>query len=86
MRIIYPHCEFCYLTHVSLKNRRAIRHAGDYGALLLCDDRFGSPATQASLSAWLRPHVTRHASFGQTLGGCVALCDARLDTRVTQKD
>jgi regulator of telomere elongation helicase 1 len=36
---------------------RVIRHRNDWGAILLCDPRFGSDTVRNQLSRWLRPHV-----------------------------
>lgn len=42
---------------------RAIRHRNDYGAVLLCDDRFGSADVRGRLSKWLRPFMKVFADF-----------------------
>ncbi|XP_075234780.1 regulator of telomere elongation helicase 1 homolog isoform X2 [Lycorma delicatula] len=42
---------------------RVIRHAKDFGAIILCDSRFGSMQTTKSLSKWLRPHI-KNCKFG----------------------
>ncbi|KAM3588915.1 Regulator of telomere elongation helicase 1 [Umbelopsis sp. WA50703] len=44
---------------------RVIRHRNDYGAILLCDERFGSTAIINQLSAWLRDHVKIYRDFGE---------------------
>lgn len=44
-----------------------IRHANDYGAILLLDDRFAD--ADRSLSAWLRPAVLRPPTFAAALSG-----------------
>lgn len=36
---------------------RAIRHAGDYAAVLLVDERYGAPHIQAKLSGWVRRRI-----------------------------
>jgi len=36
---------------------RVIRHRNDYGAIILCDQRFAQPSVQNQLSLWLRPRV-----------------------------
>jgi len=41
---------------------RVIRHKDDYGAVLLCDQRFRPDG----LSSWIRPHVKNATSFGAT--------------------
>ncbi|XP_043267015.1 regulator of telomere elongation helicase 1 homolog isoform X2 [Venturia canescens] len=43
---------------------RIIRHRNDYGAILLCDCRFGSTQFKSQLSAWLRPHIKHFNNFG----------------------
>lgn len=43
---------------------RVIRHRGDYGAILLCDQRFGSADLIQQLSAWVRPRVQTFSKFG----------------------
>jgi len=48
---------------------RVIRHRKDYGAILLCDYRFGS--INKDLSRWLQPHVKHYndaSSFGRVIG------------------
>eukprot|EP00698_Gefionella_okellyi_P017870 TRINITY_DN5291_c0_g1_i2.p1 TRINITY_DN5291_c0_g1~~TRINITY_DN5291_c0_g1_i2.p1 ORF type:complete len:797 (+),score=176.93 TRINITY_DN5291_c0_g1_i2:1244-3634(+) len=44
---------------------RVIRHRFDYGAILLCDERFANKAHRDQLSLWLRPHVVECADFGR---------------------
>lgn len=46
---------------------RVIRHINDFGAVLLCDERFRRKDVRESLSHWLRPHVRTPTSFGQGL-------------------
>ena len=36
---------------------RVIRHQKDYGAVILCDERFSNVSQQKGMSAWLRPHI-----------------------------
>ena len=36
---------------------RVIRHRNDYGAIILCDERFGYSSNRNQISAWLRPHI-----------------------------
>ena len=47
---------------------RVIRHKGDYGAILLCDERYSSPRAQKNISSWLQPHVRTCAGFGEISG------------------
>ncbi|KAG2187398.1 hypothetical protein INT44_005086 [Umbelopsis vinacea] len=44
---------------------RVIRHRNDYGAILLCDERFGNPSIIAQLSAWIRGYVKVYQNFGE---------------------
>ncbi|GAQ79984.1 Helicase [Klebsormidium nitens] len=46
---------------------RVIRHRNDYGAIILCDERFGQNNMQNQLSLWLRPYLRRHSKFGEAL-------------------
>jgi hypothetical protein len=46
---------------------RVIRHKNDYGAILLCDQRFEGFSFQAALSSWVRPHIKKHSSFGSMI-------------------
>ncbi|XP_067000771.2 regulator of telomere elongation helicase 1 homolog [Anabrus simplex] len=43
---------------------RVIRHAKDYGAVLLCDSRFDNNNIKKQLSAWLQPHIKTYTDFG----------------------
>ena len=36
---------------------RVIRHRSDWGAVLLCDERFAAPKHMQCLSSWIRPHI-----------------------------
>ena len=51
---------------------RVIRHRHDYGAIILCDERFGHPSTIAMLSVWVRPHVFVHQKFGEAQASLVS--------------
>ena len=44
---------------------RVIRHRNDYGAIILCDERFGHVQNRNQLSSWLRPHTKVHRKFGE---------------------
>lgn len=59
---------------------RVIRHANDYGAILLCDYRFGNAAFKQKLSAWLRPHIKVFPNFG------IALRSIREFYRMAEQD
>ncbi|XP_057860129.2 regulator of telomere elongation helicase 1 homolog isoform X2 [Cryptomeria japonica] len=43
---------------------RVIRHRHDYGAIILCDERFAHSNTQNQMSLWLRPHIKCYRKFG----------------------
>jgi regulator of telomere elongation helicase 1 len=45
---------------------RVIRHRRDYGAIILCDERFNNDNVRKQLSKWLRDHVRDPGSFGAT--------------------
>ncbi|CAG8485472.1 5906_t:CDS:10 [Ambispora gerdemannii] len=47
---------------------RVIRHHKDFGAILLCDERFAAPPTIAQLPVWIRPLVKVYDNFGQIHG------------------
>ncbi|XP_033485941.1 regulator of telomere elongation helicase 1 isoform X1 [Epinephelus lanceolatus] len=46
---------------------RVIRHKEDYGAILLCDQRFKSSDVRTQLPSWVRPHVRLYGSFGNVI-------------------
>lgn len=48
---------------------RVIRHRKDFGAILLCDERFGNAGTIGQLSKWLRGRVSVSSAFGEVQGG-----------------
>ena len=45
---------------------RVIRHKFDYGAILLCDERFAYSMQRSSLSKWIQPLVQVHQRFGES--------------------
>lgn len=49
---------------------RVIRHKNDYGAILLCDNRFNNPRQKNQLSKWLQGHLNeaQHSNFGPLIG------------------
>lgn len=47
---------------------RVVRHRRDYGAIILCDERFMRENIQSTLSRWIRPSVTGCDNFGQVCG------------------
>ncbi|KAK9515874.1 hypothetical protein VZT92_026476 [Zoarces viviparus] len=46
---------------------RVIRHKEDYGAILLCDQRFKGSGARAQLPSWVRPYVRQYESFGNVI-------------------
>jgi regulator of telomere elongation helicase 1 len=38
---------------------RVIRHKDDYGAVILCDERFSQPQSISQLPGWMRSHVKK---------------------------
>lgn len=44
---------------------RVIRHKRDYGAIILCDERFSRSNVQSDLSKWLRSYVHVHKTYGK---------------------
>ncbi|KAH3763704.1 regulator of telomere elongation helicase 1 [Pelomyxa schiedti] len=46
---------------------RVIRHIADFGAILLCDERFSRPKLREALSRWLRPCLQSFQTWGDTL-------------------
>ncbi|KAL9654203.1 hypothetical protein ABK040_000785 [Willaertia magna] len=44
---------------------RIIRHRYDYGAVVLCDERFATQNQRQQLSRWLQPHVKVTSNFGE---------------------
>jgi regulator of telomere elongation helicase 1 len=47
---------------------RVIRHRNDYGAILLCDDRFAQQSIISQLSSWIREYVQVYNNFGEVQG------------------
>lgn len=46
---------------------RVIRHRKDYGAILLCDERFAGESSLRQLPVWVRPHVNKYDVFGRAI-------------------
>ncbi|XP_078320008.1 regulator of telomere elongation helicase 1-like isoform X2 [Crassostrea virginica] len=46
---------------------RVIRHRKDYGAILLCDERFAGESAIRQLPVWVRPQVKKYDVFGRAL-------------------
>ncbi|XP_046578791.1 LOW QUALITY PROTEIN: regulator of telomere elongation helicase 1-like [Haliotis rubra] len=51
---------------------RVIRHKQDFGAILLCDTRFGSGEALAQLPVWVRPYVKKPLNFGHSIRDMMA--------------
>ncbi|RKP36317.1 helicase C-terminal domain-containing protein, partial [Dimargaris cristalligena] len=47
---------------------RVIRHKNDFGAIILCDERFASAKIRSELPAWIQPYVQVHQQFGTSIG------------------
>ncbi|EDV23136.1 uncharacterized protein TRIADDRAFT_27892 [Trichoplax adhaerens] len=45
---------------------RVIRHRNDYGAIILCDERFNQKDSISQLPKWLKDYVQAYGSFGLT--------------------
>jgi hypothetical protein len=43
---------------------RVIRHRNDYGAIILCDERFAWPKNKFGLSKWIHPFLKEMRGFG----------------------
>ncbi|XP_074285300.1 regulator of telomere elongation helicase 1 homolog isoform X2 [Silene latifolia] len=46
---------------------RVIRHRHDYGAIILCDERFATSHRQAQVSRWIQPHIKCYSKFGDVV-------------------
>ncbi|XP_063315559.1 regulator of telomere elongation helicase 1 [Pelobates fuscus] len=46
---------------------RVIRHQQDYGAIFLCDHRFGHNDARSQLPSWVRPYVRTYDNFGHII-------------------
>ncbi|KAI4329268.1 hypothetical protein L6164_021552 [Bauhinia variegata] len=46
---------------------RVIRHRHDYGAIILCDERFTHPHRQSQMSRWIQPHIKNYSKFGEVV-------------------
>ncbi len=47
---------------------RVIRHRRDYGAIIMCDERFQTAGSRKQLSNWLRGLVQVYPNFGAVSG------------------
>ncbi|KAH8091146.1 ATP-dependent DNA helicase [Aureococcus anophagefferens] len=57
---------------------RAIRHKGDFGAVLLCDERFASRGKRAMLSKWIDDSLKTPATFQEAEDGLRAVAAPKL--------
>ncbi|XP_047157903.1 regulator of telomere elongation helicase 1 homolog isoform X1 [Vigna umbellata] len=46
---------------------RVIRHRHDYGAIILCDERFSHQHRLSQVSRWLQPHIKCFSRFGEVV-------------------
>nr|XP_047125665.1 regulator of telomere elongation helicase 1 isoform X2 [Hydra vulgaris]XP_047125666.1 regulator of telomere elongation helicase 1 isoform X2 [Hydra vulgaris] len=44
---------------------RVIRHKNDFGAILLCDERFCQPSAKEHLPSWIKQQTKEYKDFGQ---------------------
>lgn len=42
---------------------RVIRHIGDWGSIIFCDERYSNYNIKSQLSAWLQPHIKIYDQF-----------------------
>ena len=54
-----------------------IRHKDDYGAVILCDERFGSQRLSSQLSKWLRDDVVSYPTYGGATSSLAQFFKAR---------
>jgi regulator of telomere elongation helicase 1 len=47
---------------------RVIRHLNDFGAIILCDERFNYSSSQSQMPVWVRPYVRSYSAFGEVQG------------------
>lgn len=58
---------------------RVIRHRKDYGAIILCDERFQQSSVRHQLSKWLRDKVEFHPNFGAASGSLTKFFKAQAE-------
>lgn len=46
---------------------RVIRHKNDYGAILLCDERFSQMSSISQLPGWMRGHIKKISEYNLAL-------------------
>uniref|UniRef100_A0A667ZDY7 ATP-dependent DNA helicase DDX11 n=1 Tax=Myripristis murdjan TaxID=586833 RepID=A0A667ZDY7_9TELE len=67
MSYLDKHLQLWYIfTHISppVSKGRAIRHRGDYAAIVLCDRRYSRPSTLSKLPNWIKDQTNTHTTFG----------------------
>lgn len=42
---------------------RVIRHKNDYGAIILCDERFSQASSISQLPNWMRSHIKKMSDY-----------------------
>lgn len=60
---------------------RVIRHCKDFGAILLCDERFTQPHVVKQLPVWVRPFVNPEKLFGKTQSNLVTFFKTMRDSK-----
>ncbi|KAJ7524999.1 hypothetical protein O6H91_17G031600 [Diphasiastrum complanatum] len=64
---------------------RIIRHKADYGAIILCDERYAQSSAQSQMSLWLRPHIKCYSKFGDATFTLTRFFREKEPMRVPQK-
>ncbi|XP_024528457.1 Fanconi anemia group J protein isoform X2 [Selaginella moellendorffii] len=78
---------YCYQAFRALNQAvgRCIRHRGDYGAIVLLDERFNKANYTGYMSKWLRKSIMRPASFQEALRDLQAFFSKFENTGSTKK-
>lgn len=58
---------------------RVIRHRNDYGAIMLCDERFGQAGSISQLPGWMRNHVRRASDFAAAVRDLASFFNVAVD-------
>lgn len=64
---------------------RAIRHRYDYGAIVLCDERFRSIPLQGQISKWIRPNIKVYQAFAEGNGSLDRFFDQAVQSEFAQE-
>lgn len=64
---------------------RAIRHRYDYGAIVLCDERFRSIPLQGQISKWIRPNIKVFQAFADGNGSLDRFFDQAVQSEFAQE-